>query len=596
MCGIFGLVGFNNKATEIVLNGLKKLEYRGYDSFGIGIQEKANKTFTIHRQTGEIEHAKNPFPNLQTNFAIGHTRWATHGGVTEENAHPHTSNNKEIILVHNGIFENHQEVRKQLIEKGYHFDSETDTEVAAVLLEELLKTNSTIKALQILSQTLHGRYALVVKVLSENKLYTIRNGSPVIIGVTNKNHYFIASDIPAFLEHTNIVNYLDDNQIVEFTIENDICEKKFYDTLTLQEISKRDIQVDLNKEDSELGEFEHFMIKEIMEQKESLLRACNQDPELISEIASYINNSQDVYFVGCGTTGVVSMCARYLFAKIAKKKVHFEYGSEFSHLNEILEPNSVVIGISQSGETIDTLEAIEMANSKNCKTVCITNVENSTISRASDKTILINAGIEKAVASTKATTSQIGITMLLAFACINKSTQAKQILHDTSGKINDMLNPRYENILLKLAAKIKDTQDMYIIGKGINFPVAKEAAIKIQEITYIHAEAFAGGELKHGPLALIKEKTPVIAIASIDENYVDIISNATEIKSRGGFIIGISPKPNEIFDIWLKVPEHTVDAAIINLIPIQLLSYFIGILKNNNPDKPRNLAKSVTVK
>jgi len=593
MCGIFGFVGFRKNATETVLNGLKKLEYRGYDSFGIGIQK--NNQFEVFKQTGEIEHADNPFPT-EVNFAIGHTRWATHGGVTKNNAHPHLSNNKKTILVHNGIFENYTEVKKQLIAKGYKFDSETDSEVASVLLEELLKTNDELHAIQKLNQTLHGRYSLVIKFLDSNKLYAVRNGSPIIIGVTDNNHYFIASDIPAFLEHTNTVNYLDDNQIAVFEIKNDQTSKKFYDINSLQEVEKRDIQVDLNPEDSELGDFEHYMIKEIMEQKESLLRSCNQDPELIDRVAQMINNAQDVYFVGCGTTGVVSMCARYLFAKIAKKKVNFEYGSEFSHLECVLEPNSLVIGISQSGETIDTLEAIEMAKAKNCKTACITNVKNSTISRAADETILINAGIEKAVASTKATTSQIGILILLAYACMNKTMEAKQILHDASGKINDMLNPRYENILLKLAAKIKDSQDMYIIGKGINFPVAKESAIKIQEITYIHAEAFAGGELKHGPLALIQKATPVLVIASKDENYLDIISNAIEIKSRGGLIIGISPENNEAFDIWLKVPEHNIDAAIINLIPIQLLSYFIGILKNNNPDKPRNLAKSVTVK
>ncbi len=593
MCGIFGFVGFKQNATETVLNGLKKLEYRGYDSFGIGIQKKHQ--FEVFKQTGEIEHADNPFPN-EVQFAVGHTRWATHGGVTIENAHPHLSNNKEIILVHNGIFENYSEIKTQLQKKGYHFKSETDSEVAVVLLEDLLQNHEQLTAIQKLNQILKGRYALVIKFLKENKLYAVRNGSPIIIGVTDKNHYFIASDIPAFLEHTHTVNYLDDNQLAVFEIQDKQVSKNFYSLLTLKPIQKRDIEVDLDPEDSELGDFEHYMIKEIMEQKESLLRSCNQEPALIQKVAQMINNAQEVYFVGCGTTGVVSMCARYLFAKIAKKKVNFEYGSEFSHLEEILEPNSLVIGISQSGETIDTLEAIEMAKAKNCQTACITNVKNSTISRTADQTILINAGIEKAVASTKATTSQLGILILLAYACIDKTLQAKQILHDASGKINDMLNPRYENILLKLAAKIKDTSDIYIIGKGINFPVAKEAAIKLQEISYIHAEAFAGGELKHGPLALIQEGTPVIVLATKNKYHADIISNAIEIKSRGGLIIGVSPESNQAFDIWLKVPEHDIDAAIINLIPIQLLSYFLGILKNNNPDKPRNLAKSVTVK
>jgi len=595
MCGIFGFIGIDTDPGQIVLDGLKKLEYRGYDSFGIAITTK--QEFIIHKQTGEIEHSTNPFANAETNFAIGHSRWATHGGVTKENAHPHVSNNKQIMLVHNGIFENYLEVKKQLETKGYSFYSQTDSEVAAVLLEDLTKTLNPLEALAQLNKTLKGRYAMVIKFLNDNNLYAIRNGSPIIIGNNLENkQIYIASDIPAFLNHTNNVTYLDDNQLAVLTLNGQEISTRFFDLKSLQQIEKRQIQVELDAQEAELGEFDHFMIKEIMEQKDSLLRAINQTNQRLEELAEIIKNAEDVYFVGCGTTGVVAMCARYLFARIAKKKVHFEYGSEFSHLKELLQENSVIIGISQSGETIDTLEAIEMGKSMNCKTACITNVDQSTIARTAELTILLNAGIEKAVASTKATSSQIAILILLAYATINKTNAAKQLLKDTSGKINDMLNPRYENHLLKLSAKIKDSKDIFIIGKGINFPVAKESAIKLQEITYIHAEAFAGGELKHGPLALISQGTPVIVLATKDENYSDIISNATEIKSRGGFIIGISSENHPVFDTWLKVPESTVDTAIINLIPVQLLSYFIGILKNNNPDKPRNLAKSVTVK
>ncbi len=338
------------------------------------------------------------------------------------------------------------------------------------------------------------------------------------------------------------------------------------------------------------------MIKEIWEQKETLLRAVNQDPALIKNLATTIDNAYGTYLIGCGTAGKVCLAATYLFAKIAKKHINFAYGSEFISFQDFIKPGSLLLAVSQSGETADTLEAMEIAKGKGAKLAAIINVESSTMGRLADLTIPIKAGPEKAVASTKATTSQLAILTLLAYSLADELEQGLELLINTSSQINDMLNPRYEEHIEALARKIYTAESMYIIGKGVNYPMALEAAIKLQEVSYIHAEGFAGGELKHGPLALIDKGTPVIVLAAKDETYIDILNNAQEVKARGGYIIGVSPENQEIFDYWIRVPEVGHASPIINIIPIQILSYHLALLKNNDPDKPRNLAKSVTVK
>lgn len=601
MCGIFAYIGPKTETAKITLEGLKKLEYRGYDSWGIGYKDAITNEIKLHRQVGKISEIPLEILNNQTesHLAISHSRWATHGGVNEANAHPHFSEDKNLLIVHNGIFENYAELKTELEGKGYTFRSSTDTEVAAYLIEELHKTEpDLLKVTQKAIQKLEGRFAFLLINTKNNKLIAARKGAPLIIGVgENKNEYFIASDIPAFLSHTNKVMYLDDNQILCSELDsNNNANIKFYDATNFIEIEKRIITVNLNNSEAEKGDYPHFMIKEIMDQKESLARSINQTEEQLSNIADLINNAYGTYFVGCGTAGKVGLTGTYIFSKIAKKHINFAFGSEFEICRNFITAKSLLLAISQSGETADTIEAIEIAKEKGAKIVSLVNAEGSSIARLADINLPLKVGPEKAVASTKATTSQLAVVILLAFACIGKIEEGKQLLIGTSGKINDMLNPRYEDHILELAKKIAHVESMYIIGKGENYPIALEAAIKLQEVSYIHAEGFAGGELKHGPLALISEGTPVIVLAPKDENYKHILSNAQEVKARGGYIIGVSPENNDVFDYWIKVPEADIDSPIINIIPIQILSYHLAVLRNNDPDMPRNLAKSVTVK
>jgi len=370
----------------------------------------------------------------------------------------------------------------------------------------------------------------------------------------------------------------------------------FLEISTKQVVEKRIITLDLDLESAEKGSFPHFMIKEIMEQKETIQRAINQDTKTIEILAEAIRKAHGTFFIGCGTAGKVALAGSYLFSRIAKKHVNFTFGSEFASYQDFLNEKALLVCISQSGETADTLEAIEVAKKKGVTVASIVNVESSTMARTSDIVLPIKAGPEKAVASTKATTSQLAILTLLAYATANRLKEGQYLLVSTAGEINDMLNPRYEDHIRKLADQIKEVESMYIIGKGLNYAIALEAAIKLQEVSYIHAEGFAGGELKHGPIALISQGTPCIAIVANDETKADILGNAMEVKARGGYIIGISPDNSEIFDYWIKVPDGGNTSPIVNIIPIQILAYHLAIVRKNNPDMPRNLAKSVTVK
>lgn len=590
MCGIFAYSGHKNSAPELVIKGLKKLEYRGYDSWGVAFSQD-NKTIERVRRVGKIgefDPQKEPLPHAS--LAIGHSRWATHGGVTEANAHPHIDNDQRLAVVHNGIIENFRELKEDLVQKGYTFHSETDTEVVAHLLADYCKDNDFVTAARLTFQRLKGRYSILAIKADEHLIIAGRRGSPLIVGVGDRE-YFIASDIPAFLEYTREVMYLDDQEMV---VLNDVPH--FYNLTTGQEVTKRVVEIDWTEEHAEKGDFEHFMIKEIMEQKESLYRAINQNDEEIMRLADEIKQAYGTFLIGCGTAGKVCHAASYLFSHVAKRHVNVVIGSEFPSYQDFLKEKSLVIAVSQSGETADTLEAIEVARQKGSKILSIVNVEGSSMDRMSDFAIHIKAGPEKAVASTKATTSQLAILTLLAYACADQLPEGKRILIETVSKINDMLNPRYEEHIRSIAEKIKDVESMYVIGKAVNYPMALESAIKLQEVSYIHAEGFAGGELKHGPIALISKGTPCIVLVANDQARVDILNNAQEIKARGGYIIGVSPQQEDIFDEWIKVPDSQETSAIVNIIPVQLLAYHLAVLRQNDPDMPRNLAKSVTVK
>ncbi len=592
MCGIFGYIGPKTNATKIIVEGLKSLEYRGYDSWGIAF--KKENEIVVYKKTGKVGEINKLPKNLlpKTALAMGHTRWATHGGVTNINAHPHFTENKEIVLIHNGIFENYLEIKKQLIRHGHKFKSQTDTEVIAHLIQEKTDKKGLEESVKYAISKIEGRYAIVVICKNENKIVAARRGSPLIVGVGKNNAYYIASDIPAFLKHTRKVMYLDNDQMVAI----DANGAKFHSLLDGKQIKKKIIEINWNTQSAEKGSYKHFMIKEIMEQKETLYRAINQDDALIKKAAAAINNAVGTYFVGCGTAGKVCLTAEYLFSEIAHKHVNSIFGSEFPTHHHFINNKTLLIAVSQSGETADTLEAIETALKKKAKIMSIVNVETSSMARMSNLVVPTKSGPEKAVASTKVTTAQMAVIILLAYASINKLHDGKTLLLETAGKINDMLNPGYEKHIFKLAEHLKNFESMYIIGRGASYPMALESAIKLQEVSYIHAEGFAGGELKHGPIALIQKDTPCIALVGENGAKAAILSNAMEIKARGGYIIGVSPTREEVFDYWIRVPEVGVASPIVNIIPIQILAYQLAILRKNNPDMPRNLAKSVTVK
>jgi glucosamine--fructose-6-phosphate aminotransferase (isomerizing) len=592
MCGIFAYIGPKNNAPELVIEGLKKLEYRGYDSWGVAAINEQEKSLDIFKKVGKISNFQASDHQFKTShLAIGHSRWATHGGVTEANAHPHFNTQKTLAVVHNGIIDNYAEIREKLTAEGYQFISQTDTESIAHLIDFHLKKLDFQQAVEQALRELHGRYAILVIKADEEKIIAARRGSPLIVGV-GEQEFFIASDIPAFLQHTKQVNYLDDEQMVLLTPE----ESTFFDLKTVQKIDKRLVEIDLQLNQAEKGEYPHFMIKEIMEQKETIRRAIEQDDQEILKIAEAIKGAFGTYLVGCGTAGKVCLAATYLFSHIAKRHINFAVGSEFSSLQDFIKDKSLVIAVSQSGETADTLEAIHFAKQQGAKVLSIINVAGSTMDRESDFALQIKAGPEKAVASTKATTAQLAILTLLAYACAGKLAEGKQLLLQTQSQINDMLNPRYEDHIRQLAEKIAQVESLYVIGKGVNYAMALESSIKLQEISYIHAEGFASGELKHGPIALISPGTPVIALFNNDHTRQDVLSNCQEVKARGAYVIGISPENDPVFDYWIKVPNSGEASGIINIIPIQLLAYHLGVIRKNDPDMPRNLAKSVTVK
>lgn len=582
MCGIFGVSGTDKKAGEVVYQGLKKLEYRGYDSWGICVREDAQEQLCIEKEIGKISDIKKIFPPGAE--AVGHSRWATHGGVTRENAHPHQVG--KVTLVHNGIFENYLDHKKNL--SHYSFLSQTDTEVIAVMINEFFKKGiSPLKCIQKAAQNIQGRFAILVMFEGVPGIYAARSGSPLIIGRGEEETY-IASDIPAFLEKTNKVNYLDDGEMAH--IEGN--KVNFYTLEKGNPIPKRDIIVPWKIEQAEKGEYDHFMIKEIFDQKETIARAINHTDEELQKAVNLLKKSNGTYLVACGTAHKVAMVAEYYFSEIAGRKVNVVPASEMPSFERFIKEKTAVMAISQSGETADVLEILERSQKKGAQVLALTNVESSSIARMADVHLPINAGPEKAVASTKAATAQMALCLLLAYAENNEPNIGRQILRSTSSAINDMLNPRYEEFIQAVAEKIVDFGSLFIIGRKTLYPMALESSIKVQEVSYLHAHGFAAGELKHGPIALIEKRTPCIILGNDSET----ISNAMELKARGARLIGISPQKNDIFDEWIRVPDCDSAQAIATIVPVQILAYHLALLKGFDPDMPRNLAKSVTVK
>jgi glucosamine--fructose-6-phosphate aminotransferase (isomerizing) len=589
MCGIIGYIG-DSKASPILLNGLRRLEYRGYDSAGMATIN--DNKIEIRKDIGRIDkiNSKINFEEMEGTIGIGHTRWATHGGVTQANAHPHTSNNKKIVVIHNGIVENFQELRNFLKDKGFKFYSETDTEVIPNLIEFEMKEGEGFEEAVIAAlRRLEGYYAVLVLDEDERKIIGARRGSPLVAGIDGKN-FFIASDIPAFLEHTKKVMYLYDSDVIilddKVRVFN-LIENKF--------VSRTIDSIEWDLEQAMKGDFDHFMLKEISEQVDTVKKAMSNDKDIVEKIVGEIKKSKGVFFVACGTAYHACLAASYVFSKVANMHINVVLASEFKNYEHFLKKDTLVIAVSQSGETIDTIDAVKAAREKGSKVISIVNVMGSSLTRYSDDFLLTNAGPEICVLATKSYTAQVVLLNLLAYAIVDKLDETKSKLNYVWNTIYNLTTKTTRDKIKELAEKLKDEQNIFLIGRGLQYSTALEAALKIKEVSYIHAEAFAGGELKHGTIALIEEGTPCIVFVS-EENEKEIISNAIEVKSRGGFIIGVAPKRNDVFDFWIKVPEANNFNPIVQIIPIQILAYQLAVLRGCDPDKPRNLAKSVTVK
>ena len=599
MCGISVCIG-NEKSADMVLHGLKKLEYRGYDSWGIAVVTEIEKEpFITMKEVGKVNGAKlSMAASMGTNkISIGHTRWATHGGISENNSHPHFDCNKRIAVVHNGIIENYKELKAKLQKDNHKFVSQTDTEVLPHLIGDLMSKQKMtfVEAATEVAKEIEGRSAFVAVDSKSSTVVAARVGNPIIIGVGKAGDFFIGSDVSAFLEFTNKVVYLEDGELAVF----DSKKKKppmFMNLKSGKEITKPIVEINWKVGETDKGKYEHFLEKEIMEQKKTIAAASDQDDKKLIAVAKKLKDAKKIFIVGCGTGNKVCMTAEYLFGKIAGLESKAIVGSEFKNYINQLKEGSVLIAVSQSGETADVIEAMEEAKKKGVKLVSILNVYGSTAMRMSDDYFIVNAGAERAVVSTKATTAQMSVLTLLAYAVAGKLPEGKKLIEKASKDVGAMLDKNYEKEIDKLAKILAGKQSMVLIGRGLNYPMAQEGAIKLQETCYINALGLAGGELKHGPLALIEKGTPCIVFAPDDETKPEMISNAIEVKSRGGYIIGVSPTKNDTFDYWIKVPEAGNASPIANIIPIQMLAYRLAVLQGLNPDYPRNLAKSVTVK
>ncbi len=587
MCGIIGYIG-NRKASGVILEGLKALEYRGYDSVGIATVE-GNKIH-LKKGAGKISGLENKldFVSLPGNLGIGHTRWATHGGVTDDNAHPHMDCDGTIAIVHNGIIENHSELKKRLV--SHHFSSETDSEVIAHLIEDYMSQGMDFEsAFKRMVSDLKGSFAILAIHKGENKILAVRKDSPLVLGIGN-GEIFLSSDVVGFLNWTNKVIYLKNYDMVVATSQGVLI----YNLKEGKQVDRPVETLTWTADEVKKGGYDHFMLKEIIEQAETIERAAMQDRDIIDAIVADVQHARGIFFVGCGSSYHAALTASYLFSKIARMHVNVVKASEFENYEHFLTDETLVFAISQSGETADVLEAVRTAKRHNSKVISIVNRPGSTLTRESDIFLMMNAGPEISVLSTKTFTSQLAVLYLLASAIAGKYDEAVRNLKALRAVVYELTAKSTREHIKKLADILLNKEHIYLIGRGLQYATSLEAALKIKEVSYIHAEAFAGGELKHGPLALIEEGTPVIVFSS-NTNKEAILSNAHEVKARGAFVIGVSPTNEEIFDFWIRVPDVGDLNPIAQIIPIQLLSYELAVKRGLDPDKPRNLAKSVTV-
>ena len=611
MCGIVAYIG-KREAYPILIKGLKRLEYRGYDSAGVAL---LNGGLHIYKTKGKVSDLETltEGKSLTSSLGMGHTRWATHGEPNNVNSHPHVSQNGNLAIIHNGIIENYATLKEELVNRGHTFESETDTEVLIHLIEEIQKTGNKDldEAVRIALHEVVGAYAIVIISKNDpNKLIGARKGSPMVLGIGEEGEYFIASDASPIIEYTKNVSYLKDGEIAY--INNGKLTVKTIDNIEMTpEIQK----LEMNLEAIEKGGYEHFMLKEIFEQPKSIGDSLRGrfDPKTgvlamrsLKEYEHKIKNLKRIIIVGCGTSWHAGLVGEYLFEDIARIPVEVEYASEFRYRNPVIGDEDLVIAISQSGETADTLAAIELAKEKGATIFGLCNVVGSSIPRASHAGAYTHAGPEIGVASTKAFTAQVSVLVLwaLGFADIRGKISRSELskvmaeLESIPAKVEKTL--ACEPLTKELAKLFYQSRNFLYLGRGYGFPVALEGALKLKEISYIHAEGYPAAEMKHGPIALIDEEMPVVVIATKSANYEKVMSNIQEVKARKGKVIAIvtegDTKVSAMADHVIEIPESSdFLEPLIATVPLQLLSYYIALERGCNVDQPRNLAKSVTV-
>jgi glutamine---fructose-6-phosphate transaminase (isomerizing) len=610
MCGIVGYIG-SRQAYPVIVKGLKRLEYRGYDSAGVAL---VSDTLNVYKKKGKVADLEEftVGKNLAGSVGIGHTRWATHGEPSDHNAHPHTSQNGKLAMIHNGIIENYAQLKKELQENGYTFTSETDTEVLLKFIEEIQLKNSCglEEAIRIALKRVTGAYViLLVDADNPDTIIAARKGSPLVIGI-GKNEHFLASDASPMIEYTKEVVYVNDYELAIVTADQLILKN-----LGNEKITPYVQKLDLKLEAIEKGGYDHFMLKEIHEQPRTIydcLRGRLHAREGLINMAGIENNMETllqakrIIMVACGTSWHAGLVAEYIFEELCRIPVEVEYASEFRYRNPVIEKGDVIIAISQSGETADTLVAIEGAKEKGAFIFGIVNVVGSSIARASHAGAYTHAGPEIGVASTKAFTAQLAVLTMMALKIgQQKGTISPELftklaleLEAVPDKVAEILKGADQ--LKAIGEQYKSASDFLYLGRGYNFPVALEGALKLKEISYIHAEGYPAAEMKHGPIALVDETLPVVFVATKDSYHEKVISNMQEIKARKGKVIAITTLGDAahkgLTDNEFAIPEaHEIIAPMLSVIPLQLLSYYVGVAKGINVDMPRNLAKSVTV-
>ncbi|MBP8114468.1 MAG: glutamine--fructose-6-phosphate transaminase (isomerizing) [Chitinophagaceae bacterium] len=611
MCGIVGYTG-PREAYPIIIKGLKRLEYRGYDSTGVALQNSTG--LKVYKKKGKVAELEESIvgKDLHANVGIGHTRWATHGEPSDRNAHPHQSASGKLAMIHNGIIENYTQLKKELVSKGYEFSSDTDTEVLLNFIEEIKKNNecSLEEAVRVALKRVTGAY--VILLLDEDNPETIiaaRKGSPLVIGV-GKGEHFLGSDASPMLEYTKEVVYVNDYELAIIKPDELILKN-----LGNEKITPYVQKLDLELAAIEKGGYEHFMLKEIFEQPQTIFDCLRGrlDAEAgtitmsgIQQYAEQIINANRIVMVACGTSWHAGLIAEYIFEELCRINVEVEYASEFRYRNPVINKGDVIIAISQSGETADTLVAIDNAKEKGAIILGVVNVVGSSIARTSHGGAYTHAGPEIGVASTKAFTAQLAVLTMIALKVgYMKGTISQERYMHLLKELNEIPEKvawtlKQSDAVKAIAEKYKDARDFLYLGRGYNFPVALEGALKLKEISYIHAEGYPAAEMKHGPIALVDKDLPVVFVATKDTYHEKVVSNMQEIKARKGMVISVITEGDEVStelsnDVMIVPEADEILAPMLSVIPLQLLSYYIGVAKGCDVDKPRNLAKSVTV-